>query len=93
MRRLISLCAVTLIALGTAAGPALAFEPPGQGAADQFDCIGEGPLAPVRGHPGAAGLVDATPRVGELTADTPAGDTRPTAWSAVDNAAPISLSC
>ncbi|MFP4634348.1 MAG: hypothetical protein ACLFRD_00685 [Nitriliruptoraceae bacterium] len=63
MRRILTLLSTLLLALALAAGPAVAFEPPGDGAQDNFDCVenkdGEiDPLSPVRGHPGAAGLYE-----------------------------------
>lgn len=72
-----------LAALGLLSGPALAMQPPGGPAQDRFGCV-DGEDAAVAGHPGAAGLVDATPKVGELT-----GDPLPTAWNAVEHADPI----
>lgn len=60
-------------------------QPPGEPAQDLFGCL-EG--SPVPGHPGASGLVDAAPLVGQLT-----GDTQPTAWNAVEHAYPVKSSC
>ena len=85
MRRVSTLLAATLLALGLSAGPALAMQPPGSGAHDNFGCVNDEDEA-VAGHPGAAGLVDATPKVGQLT-----DDEMPTAWNAVEHADPIAL--
>jgi hypothetical protein len=82
MRRIIVPATAMIAAIGLAAGPALpagAMEPPGGPAQDRFGCPD-----PVSGHPGAAGIVDATARVGSLT-----GDPLPTAWNAVQHADPI----
>ena len=75
MRRITTLLAALLMALGLTAGPAVAMQPPGEGAKDNFTCDDE--HGAPGGHPGAAGLVDAT------TED------RPTAWNAVNNSADI----
>ena len=81
MRRLIiSLAAITAV-LGLTAGPAAAMQPPGPPAQQHFGCPD-----PVGGHPGAAGIVDATARVNALT-----GNPMPTAWNAVYHADPIVL--
>ena len=85
MKRLSTWLAATVLALGLSAGPAVAMQPPGSGAQDNFGCA-DGEDEAVAGHPGAAGLVDATPKVGALTDD----DT-PTAWNAVQHAEPIEL--
>lgn len=85
MRRVTILFTASLFALMMLAGTAVAMQPPGEPAQDLFACV-EG--SPVPGHPGAAGLVDATPLVGHLT-----GDTQPTAWNAVEHADPIKSSC
>jgi hypothetical protein len=85
MRRIMTMMAGTLLAVGMTEGPALAMQPPGHGAKDHFGCV-EGENSAVAGHPGAAGLVDATPRVGGLT-----DDPMPTAWNAVEHAEPIDL--
>lgn len=83
MRRMMTMMAGTLLAVGMTAGPALAMQPPGHGAQDHFGCV-DGEDSAVAGHPGAAGLVDATPLVGGLT-----DDPLPTAWNAVEHADPI----
>ncbi len=85
MKRLSTLLAATLLALGLSAGPALAMQPPGDGAQDNFGCV-DGEDSAVAGHPGATGLGDATPKVGGLT-----DDEMPTAWNAVEHAEPIVL--
>jgi hypothetical protein len=84
MRRIIVSMTATIAAFGLAVGPgfpASAMEPPGGPAQVRFGCPD-----PVSGHPGAAGIVDATTRVGSLT-----GSTHPTAWNSVEHADPISL--
>ncbi len=60
-------------------------QPPGEPARDRFGCV-DGTDAAVAGHPGSAGLVEATSLVGALT-----GDPLPTAWNAVEHAEPIEL--
>jgi hypothetical protein len=85
MRRIMTMIVGTLLAVGMTAAPALAMQPPGHGAQDRFGCVDGGDSA-VAGHPGAAGLVDATPLVGGLT-----DDPQPTAWNAVERAGPIEL--
>lgn len=85
MRRTMTMLAGTLLAAGMTAGPALAMQPPGPGAQDRFGCA-DGEDSAVAGHPGAAGLLHATPRVGGLT-----DDPLPTAWNAVEHADPIDL--
>lgn len=85
MRRTLVLLAAMVFSLAVMAGPALAMQPPGPAAQDNFGCVGVED-SPVAGHPGAKGLVDAAPRVGELT-----GDQSPTAWNAVEHADPIEL--
>ena len=85
MKRISTLLAAMLLALGLSAGPALAMQPPGSGAQDNFGCL-DGEDAAVAGHPGAAGLVDATPKVRALTEDD-----LPTAWNAFEHAEPIEL--
>lgn len=84
MRRITTIAAL-LLTLATVTTPAVAMQPPGEGAQDNFGCV-DGEDAAVAGHPGAAGLVDAAPRVGELT-----DDPLPTAWNAVEHADPIEL--
>lgn len=85
MRRALVLLAAMVFSLAVMAGPALAMQPPGEAAQDNFGCVdGEG--SAVAGHPGAEGLTDAAPRVGGLT-----GDPTPTAWNAVEHADPIEL--
>lgn len=85
MRRIPVLLAAMLFVLSTMAAPALAMQPPGGPAQEHFGCV-DGEQNPVGGHPGAAGLVAATPKVGELT-----DDKLPTAWNAVEHADPIEL--
>lgn len=85
MRRTVMLVATLLATLGLATSPALAMQPPGEPAQEHFGCV-DG--SPVPGHPGAAGLVHATPLVGGLTSDP-----LPTAWNAVEHAEPITSSC
>lgn len=85
MRTIVTLLASMLFVLGLLTGPALAMQPPGVPAQDRFGCV-DGQDAAVAGHPGAAGLVHATPQVGELT-----DDPLPTAWNAVEHAGPIEL--
>ena len=85
MRRVCVLLTATLFAFAMLAGPALAMEPPGKGAQDNFGCL-DGENNAVGGHPGAAGLTHATPKVAELT-----GNPQPTAWNAVTHADPIEL--
>jgi hypothetical protein len=85
MRRITTLLAATGATLALAGGPALAMQPPGHGAQGNFGCF-EGANSPIAGHPGAAGLVDATPKVQALT-----GNDMPTAWNAVAKAGPIEL--
>lgn len=83
MRKTTLLMATLLLTM--AAGPAAAMQPPGGPAQANFGCL-DGQDNAVGGHPGAAGLVDATPRVGQLT-----DDSMPTAWNAVEHADPIEL--
>lgn len=85
MRRIATLLASMLLALGLFAGSAFAMQPPAESAQHLFGCV-EG--NPVPGHPGAAGLTHAAPLVHELT-----GDDQPTAWNAVQYADPIVSSC
>jgi hypothetical protein len=85
MRRITVILAGLLLATGMMAGSALAMQPPGGPAQQQFGCV-EGRDAPVAGHPGAAGLTHATPKVAVLT-----GNPQPTAWNAVTRAAPVTL--
>jgi hypothetical protein len=85
MRRIITLLAGALLALGLTAGPALAFEPPGNQDPYLFGCDDDGNSHPVLGHPGAvdsdgAGIDHATGLVAGLT-----GDGQPTAWNAVQH--------
>jgi hypothetical protein len=84
-RRAAALLLATGLTLGLTTASALAMQPPGKGAQDRFGCV-DGEDAAVAGHPGAAGLVAATPRVAELT-----GNAMPTAWNAVTRAEPIVL--
>jgi hypothetical protein len=85
MRRITTLLAAAGATLALAGGPALAMQPPGHGAQGNFGCF-DGDDSPIAGHPGAAGLVDATPKVRDLT-----GNQMPTAWNAVAKADPIEL--
>lgn len=85
MRKISVLFAIVLAALGLAVVPATAMQPPGPPARDHFGCL-DGVDDAVGGHPGAAGIVDATGRVKALT-----GDPMPTAWNAVEHAGPITL--
>lgn len=85
MRPVTIVTAVLLLALAALASPALAMQPPGSGAADNFGCVDNEDSA-VAGHPGARGLLHSTPMVAELT-----GDPMPTAWNAVEHADPIDL--
>lgn len=83
MRQLTMLFAMILVALALTAAPGLGMQPPGEPAQEHFGCV-DGEDEAVAGHPGAAGLVDATPRVAQLT-----DDPLPTAWNAVEHAEPI----
>lgn len=85
MRRISVLFVIALAAIGLAAVPAAAMQPPAAPAQEHFGCF-EGDDDAVRGHPGAAGVVDAAGRVKALT-----GDPTPTAWNAVEHAEPITL--
>lgn len=85
MRRKTTLFVTTVLALGALATPAAAMQPPGAPAQEHFGCL-DGEDNAVGGHPGAAGLTHATPRVAELT-----DDPMPTAWNAVEHADPIEL--
>lgn len=58
MRRLMTITATGLLAIGVLAGPAAAMQPPGEPAQSNFGCV-DGQDNPVAGHPGAAGIVDA----------------------------------
>lgn len=66
---------VATAALAVGTGNAAAFEPP-HDPTDTFTCDG----GPVAGHPGRRGLATAMVHAASTTA-----------WSAVDNAAPITL--
>jgi hypothetical protein len=96
MRRMLTLLSALLLCLALTAGPALAFEPPGSGAQDNFDCVlnedGEvDPLSPVRGHPGAAGLYENDAHV---TAASNSGGNSTTAWKpALNPDNPVGSSC
>jgi hypothetical protein len=83
MRRISTLLAATLLAIGMTASGASAMQPPGEAAQHLFGCL-DGTDEAVAGHPGARGLVKATPLVGGLT-----DDQLPTAWNAVEHADPI----
>lgn len=83
MRRIMGVLTTASLALTVTPGSALAMQPPADSAQHLFGCV-DGQDSAVAGHPGAAGLVDATPRVGALT-----DDPLPTAWNAVEHAAPI----
>lgn len=85
MRRITTILTAMVLGLGLTAGNALAMEPPAEAAKHLFGCV-DGQDSAVAGHPGARGLVDATPRVGGLT-----GNEMPTAWNAVAHAGPIEL--
>ncbi|TVR23490.1 MAG: hypothetical protein EA387_07005 [Nitriliruptor sp.] len=81
MRRITVIVAALLLAMSMLSSSALAIQPPAPQAQHLFGCPD-----PVSGHPGAAGLVDATPQVVGLT-----GNPQPTAWNAVVRAEPIEL--
>lgn len=85
MRRTLVVLVVALSSVALSAGSALAMQPPAEQAAERFGCV-DGDDNAIAGHPGAAGLVDATPLVASLT-----GDSMPTAWNAVQHADPIKL--
>lgn len=86
MQKHVSILLTALVlALTATAAPAQAMQPPGHGAQDRFGCV-DGEDQAVAGHPGAAGLVDAAPKVADLT-----GNDTPTAWNAVRHAHPIEL--
>lgn len=85
MRRTATMLATVSLSLATLAGPAVAMEPPGGGAQNNFGCV-DGEDNAVAGHPGANGLTHSTPKVRDLT-----GDSMPTAWNAVEHADPINL--
>ncbi len=82
MRRITTLLAAVVLALGLSAGPALAMQPPGQGAQDNFGCDEDGEDDPVWGHPGSrnsaegVGLAETTIRLMDE------GHDHPTAWNA-----------
>lgn len=80
-----SLLAAVLFGFAAMTGPAHAMQPPGEPGQDRFGCV-DGTDEPVAGHPGAAGLAGAAPRVAGLT-----GNPSPTAWNAVHRADPIEL--
>lgn len=96
MRRITILLSALLLALAATAAPAIAFQPPGEGAHDQFDCIenedGElDALSPVRGHPGTAGLFENDAHV---TAHGNSDGSSVTAWKpALDEDNPVGSSC
>ncbi len=96
MRRILTLLSALLLSLGLTAGPAVAFEPPGKGAQDNFDCVeaedgDEDALSPVRGHPGAAGLYENDAHV---TAVGNSDGNSTTAWKpANDEDNPVGSSC
>ncbi len=83
MRRITTLLAALLLALGLSAGPALAMQPPGQGAQDNFGCPN-----PIDGHPGSynsgddVGLNAATDKLMDQEHNPTSG--HPTAWNAVE---------
>lgn len=85
VRRIMIAAAGAVTSLGLLAGPSLAMQPAGEPALERFGCV-NGDDEAVGGHPGAAGLLHATPKVGQLT-----GDESPTAWNAVERADPIEL--
>jgi hypothetical protein len=84
-RRTSILLTALVLAFAGIAAPAQAMQPPGEPAQDLFGCV-DGVDDAVGGHPGATGLLDATPKVAELT-----GNDQPTAWNAVQHADPIQL--
>lgn len=93
MPRIRVLIAATLLALASMAGPALAFQPPGAGAQDRFDCVESAPegLEPVAGHPGAAGLYD---NGAHLRAVENSDGNSTTAWKpALNDENPVGSSC
>lgn len=96
MRRTLTLLATLLLALGLTAGPALAFQPPGEGAQDNFGCVPNendevDSLSPVRGHPGAAGLFE---NGAHVRAHTNSDGNSTTAWKpALDPDNPVGSSC
>lgn len=96
MRRMLTLLSGLLLVLGLAAGPAVAFEPPGEGAQDNFDCLANDDgeidaLSPVRGHPGAAGLYE---NDAHTTAVSNSDGNSTTAWKpALDSNNPVGTSC
>ncbi len=92
MRRITTLLAAMLLALGLTAGPAIAMQPPGEGAQDNFGCEdGEvgGETDPIGGHPGSynsgdsVGLDAATAKLMEKEDNPTSG--HPTAWNAVEH--------
>lgn len=85
MRNRLIVLIATVAASVAMTAPALAMQPPGEAAQRHFGCV-DGEDNAVAGHPGAAGIVDATARVANLT-----GDSMPTAWNAVEHAEPIVL--
>jgi hypothetical protein len=85
LRRATTLLLALLLVLGATATSALAMEPAGAPAKERFGCV-DGEASPIAGHPGAAGLTHAAPRVAGLT-----GNPNPTAWNAVHRADPIDL--
>ncbi len=91
MRRITILLATLLLALGLSAGPAIAMQPPGEGAQDNFGCEdGEvgGEDDAIGGHPGSynsgdeVGLDAATTKLMGRTDNPTSG--HPTAWNAVE---------
>jgi hypothetical protein len=85
LRRLTVTVAAALLATLLLGGQAMAMQPPADAASHRFGCV-DGEDNAVAGHPGARGLVDATPKVAALT-----GNPMPTAWNAVQHAGPIQL--
>ena len=96
MPRILAILAAFVLALATLAGPAFAFQPPGAGAEDRFECIAddEGAIdapAPVRGHPGSPGLHD---NGAHSRAVDHSDGSSTTAWKpALDEANPVGSSC
>ena len=82
MRRITTLLAALLMALGLTAGPAVAMQPPGEGAQDNFGCDEDGDDDPVGGHPGSYNSGDGVGLDAATTKLDEAGHPHPTAWNA-----------